>query len=360
MHDTAMAAGAAFFEAYLAGRRPRILDVGAMNVNGSLRSLAPDGADYVGLDLEPGPGVDVVLEGRGYPFEADSFDACVSVSCFEHDAAFWDTFLEMARVTRPGGFVFLDVPSNGPYHAYPQDNWRFYPDAGLALAQWAQRAGQPMQLLESGTLRRREDVWNDLVMVFRKSAEPTRPARFLLDTFPEATNARRLGREGLQNPAEETEDAALLAAERQRTAKLEASLHEVREALSAAEEARAAGEARRAEEWRRMVGAEEVLRAAQAALTKAEEDLAGMEARHAEERQRQASEVAALTARLAAAEQREREWERSRARLGELEVAHGLAQARLARIEQSMSWRMMGPLRRLRSWLSPGAGSGRE
>lgn len=360
MHDTAMAAGAAFFEAYFAGQRPRILDVGAMNVNGSLRSLAPEGTDYVGLDLEPGPGVDVVLEGTGYPFEADSFDACVSVSCFEHDAAFWDTFLEMARVTRPGGFIFLDVPSNGPYHAYPHDNWRFYPDAGLALAQWAQRAGRPMQLLESGTLRRRQDVWNDLVMVFQKSAEPIMPARFLLDAFPEATNARRLGQDGLTNPAEETEDATLLLAERQRAAGLEASLHEARAALSGTEAARAAVEARHAEERQRAAGAEEALRAAQAALSDAEAARAEVEARHVVERQRQASDIAALTARLSAAESEEREWVRSRSRLAELEAAHSLAQARLARMEQSMSWRVTGPLRRLRGWLSPGAGGARE
>ena len=135
MHDTAMAAGAAFFSTYFAGATPRVLDIGAMDVNGSLRRVAPPGSDYVGADLEAGPGVDVVLQpGQALPFPADSFDACVSVSCFEHDDAFWETFCRMVAVVRPGGYVLLVAPSNGPYHAYPRDIWRFYADAGLALA----------------------------------------------------------------------------------------------------------------------------------------------------------------------------------------------------------------------------------
>lgn len=318
MHDTAMAAGAAFFEAYVTGARPRILDVGSMNVNGSLRSLAPQGADYVGLDLEPGPGVDVVLEGTTYPFEADSFDACVSVSCLEHDAAFWDTFLEIARVTRPGGFVFLDVPSNGPYHAYPHDNWRFYPDAGLALARWALRAGQPMQLVESGTLRRRADVWNDLVMVFHKSAEPVRPGRFLLDAFPDATNVRRIGEADVINPVADTEDVRITETERRRAA-----------------------------------GLEEALREAHAALAEAQAVRAGMEAQHAEELRRQARAMAEVMARLSAVTGEVSHLTPQVARLATLEAEHSLTRERLARIEQSRSWRLTQPLRRLRGWLSP-------
>lgn len=360
MHDTAMAAGAAFFEAYCTGAGLRILDVGSMNVNGSLRGLAPEGADYVGLDIEPGPGVDVVLEGTTYPFEADSFDACVSVSCLEHDAAFWDTFLEMARVVRPGGFLFLDVPSNGPYHAYPHDNWRFYPDAALALARWAARAGQPMQLIESGTLRRRQDVWNDLVMVFQKSPEPVPPARFLLDAFPDATNARRLGQEGLINPVAETEDIALLVAEGQRAARLEESLREAHASLTGAEAAREEIKARHAEESERAARLEASLREAQAALTGVEEAGSGMKALHAQERQRMAQELEAVTARLAAAEAEAGALAQQVARMAELEAENALARARLAHMEQSRSWRLTEPLRRLSGWLSPSAGRARE
>jgi hypothetical protein len=33
-----------------------ILDVGARNVNGTLRTVAPAAAEYIGIDLEAGPG----------------------------------------------------------------------------------------------------------------------------------------------------------------------------------------------------------------------------------------------------------------------------------------------------------------
>jgi len=212
MHDTAMAAGAAFFSTYFPDAPPRVLDIGSLDVNGSMRDVAPPGADYVGVDLEAGRGVDVVLQpGEALPFPPDSFDACVSVACFEHDTAFWDTFLQMVRVVRPGGYIYILVPSNGPYHAYPADNWRFYADAGLALTAWIGRQGQQIELIESGTLRRRADVWNDFVGVFQKHpVDPAPRARFMLDAFPDAMNIRRWGSTEMVSPEPMTEDVALL------------------------------------------------------------------------------------------------------------------------------------------------------
>lgn len=332
MHDTALAAGAAFFAAHITGTRPRILDVGALDVNGSLRTVAPEGAEYVGLDLEPGPGVDVVLQGTTYPFEADSFDACVSVSCFEHDAAFWHSFLEIAKVCRTGAFIFVSAPSNGPYHSYPHDNWRFYPDAGIALARWAQRAGYPIQLIESGILRRRGDIWNDFVAVFQKAADPAVPARFLLDDFPDATNVRRLGREELGNPSVQTEDLVFLAAQHERTAQAEEALRETQAALAAAEEARAGIEAQHTAERQ------------------------GREA----DRQRYAQDLAEISARLAAAEAEARGVAQLVARMAALEAELAQAQAHVARVTQSRSWRLTRPLRLLGGWLSAGVGRARD
>lgn len=59
MHDAALALGRLFFEtlcgAFMGGA---IADLGAMNVNGSLRTVAPAGFSHVGIDMAPGPGVD--------------------------------------------------------------------------------------------------------------------------------------------------------------------------------------------------------------------------------------------------------------------------------------------------------------
>lgn len=174
MHPSAMEAGRRFFEAYLAaGSDLSIIDVGGMDVNGTLRSAAPAGARYVSVDLSAGRGVDIVLEDPfSLPFPEGSFDAAVSTSCFEHDTMFWLTFLEMCRVTRPGGYIYLNAPSRGPYHGYPGDCWRFYPDAGSSLEAWGRRSGQFVSLVESFVIAD-SNPFNDFVAVFRKGeAEP--------------------------------------------------------------------------------------------------------------------------------------------------------------------------------------------
>lgn len=139
MHPTAMDNGRRFFATYLDASAPAlILDIGSQDINGSLRQAAPAGARYVGLDFAAGRGVDRVLDDPyRLPFDDGVADAVVSSSCFEHVDMFWLTFNEILRVLRPGGLFYLNAPSNGAFHRYPVDCWRFYPDAGDALVRWA-------------------------------------------------------------------------------------------------------------------------------------------------------------------------------------------------------------------------------
>jgi SAM-dependent methyltransferase len=175
MHPSAYISGQRFFETYWDGSFEKILDIGAMDVNGSLRTVAPAGSAYLGIDLYPGPGVDQVLDDPySYPFPDGSFDAVVSTSCLEHDTFFWLTFLEAARVVSDRGFLFFNVPSQATYHCTP-DCWRFFPDAGLALEKWAERSKMPIWLVESCMLLLVENAGHivrnplaDCVMVFSK------------------------------------------------------------------------------------------------------------------------------------------------------------------------------------------------
>lgn len=86
-------------------------------------------------------------------FENGSIDIVISTSCFEHDPCFWMTFREMARIVKLDGYVYVNAPANGPYHGYPGDNWRFYGDAGQALAHWVGREFEgksfPMEVEET-------------------------------------------------------------------------------------------------------------------------------------------------------------------------------------------------------------------
>ena len=212
MHDTAAAFGAAFFRCYAdAFEEARILEVGAGDVNGTLRGCAPRGSRYTGIDVAAGPGVDVVLsDPYAYPFKSATYDVVVSSSCLEHDQMFWLTFAEMCRVLRAGGFIYLNVPSNGLFHRYPTDNWRFYPDSGLALAAWGRRNGHDIQLVESFIGRRRRDIWNDCILVFGKGDTP-RQLSLLAELFPRSFNIRVGEREIISNYCEPTEDMTLRA-----------------------------------------------------------------------------------------------------------------------------------------------------
>src|SRR5690349_5475835 len=110
MHDTAYEIGREFFTIDV-GKSARVLDVGSQNVNGTLRDFAPVDGEYVGVDVAGGTGVDLILEDPyKYPFKSKSFDVVVSSSCFEHDQMFWLTFLEMIRVTKPHGCVYINAP----------------------------------------------------------------------------------------------------------------------------------------------------------------------------------------------------------------------------------------------------------
>jgi SAM-dependent methyltransferase len=190
VHATAMTIGTAFFRHYLAVPQAKILDIGGLDVNGTLRNAVPSGWEYVSVDMGAGPGVDVVLDDPySLPFGDNSFDAVVSTSAFEHDVFFWVTFDEMCRVCREGGYVYLNAPSNGAYHRFPDDCWRFYPDAGVALTRWAARCGKPINLCESFIALDFEDMWNDFVAIFRK-ASAVEEAIVPLHTIIPCENAR--------------------------------------------------------------------------------------------------------------------------------------------------------------------------
>lgn len=170
MHPTAMQNGKLFFDTYLdKDSTCVVVEIGAQDVNGSLREVAPPGVRYIGVDFVVGKGVDVVLtDPYSLPFESDSVDVIVSSSCLEHSEMFWLSFTECLRILKPDGLLFINVPSNGAFHRYPVDCWRFYPDAGSALVTWAKRQGMSPALLESFITPQHEDVWNDFLAVFVK------------------------------------------------------------------------------------------------------------------------------------------------------------------------------------------------
>ena len=213
MHPSAHDNGRLFFDTYLgAGEALTVLDIGAQDVNGSLRDSAPAGCRYIGVDFAPGRGVDLVLDDPyQLPFADQSIDAVVSSSCFEHVEMFWLSFNEVLRVLKPQGLFYLNAPSNGDFHRYPVDCWRFYPDAGAALVRWGVRSGFRPALLESFTAYQKQDVWSDFVAVFVKdeACVARHPAR-MIDRVARFMNGRRHGEPDILCPQDHPEDGVRL------------------------------------------------------------------------------------------------------------------------------------------------------
>ena len=212
MHDTAMEYGRQFFTAYTKNRKNlTIVDIGAQDFNGSLRSAAPANHRYVGVDSEKGKGVDIVNEDPySLPFEDASVDIVVSSSCFEHCEFFWLIFNECLRVLKPSGLLYINVPSNGPFHRFPQDCWRFYPDSGLALQNWGRKSGyESVTMLESFIGIQARDVWNDFVAVFVKEEKHIKdyPVR-IQDTMKRYLNGLVFGSKEVTNYSELSQDQA--------------------------------------------------------------------------------------------------------------------------------------------------------
>lgn len=217
MHASALANADLFFRNYLtpAPAGCCVVEIGSQDVNGSLRSVCPGGVEYVGVDFAAAPGVDVVLsDPYELPFDDGSVDCCVSSSCFEHSEMFWLLFLEVLRILRPDGLFYLNAPTNGIFHRFPVDCWRFYPESGRALVNWGKRSGYNPALLESYvSFRKNNEVWNDFVGVFVKDeAHVTKYPRRIVHSHPGFHNGIVHGQEGFLNMREHTEDLLRLEA----------------------------------------------------------------------------------------------------------------------------------------------------
>lgn len=123
----------------------RVLEIGSLDINGSVRDFYTN-ADYTGVDLAPGPGVDVVGQGQDLDYADRSFDVSVSAECFEHNPYWLETFANMTRMA--SHMVFLTCASHGrPEHGTARTDagsspltvaagWDYYRNLGAEDFDW--------------------------------------------------------------------------------------------------------------------------------------------------------------------------------------------------------------------------------
>lgn len=174
MHKSAYINAQKFYDQYCNDiENKTVLDIGSWDGgNGCLKPIFKN-AKYIGLDVQKGPNVDVVGSSYNIPFNNETFDIVVSSSCFEHDEFFWITFIEICRVLKNNGYIYICAPSAGPYHPdkCPSDSWRFYPDSWRSLSRWANLNKYNINLINSYidyNYYPPDERWNDSIGIFKK------------------------------------------------------------------------------------------------------------------------------------------------------------------------------------------------
>jgi len=109
----------------------RVLEVGSKYVNGSVRPLIErfcSPKEYVGVDIEPGKFVDVILPAERLVeyFGPESFDVVISTELLEHVQDWRLAVGNLKGVLKREGYIYITTRSYGfPFHSYPYDFWRY-------------------------------------------------------------------------------------------------------------------------------------------------------------------------------------------------------------------------------------------
>src|SRR5262249_5712865 len=103
-----------------------------LDVGGRLQPYRPllgiRAASYISVDLRPTPLVNIIANGQSLPLRDDSFDLVLCTPVRQDANAPPALLQEIYRVLRPGGRLFLSVPSAQIVDS-GEECWRFLPHA---------------------------------------------------------------------------------------------------------------------------------------------------------------------------------------------------------------------------------------
>jgi SAM-dependent methyltransferase len=116
-----------------------VLETGSCNFNGSVRDHFTKCDNYMGIDMQAGPGVDVVVSTHDMfdskYIQRNSFDVVMCTEMLEHDPKFWVTMQNLYDALDEDGILVLTArgaTADGRSfweHGYPNDYWRFMPQS---------------------------------------------------------------------------------------------------------------------------------------------------------------------------------------------------------------------------------------
>lgn len=88
-----------------------VIEIGSRDINGSARAFWPN-ARWIGLDLHPGPAVDVVCDAATYN-PAEPVDMVICCEVLEHAANWRELIAVAAKWLKPGGRFVMTCAGPG-------------------------------------------------------------------------------------------------------------------------------------------------------------------------------------------------------------------------------------------------------
>ena len=113
----------------------RVLEIGSLDINGSVRHIfKPFAEKYIGIDVQEGPGVDIVASATDY-LSPEYFDVVVCAEVFEHTPE-WKKIINNSYVNLMDGGIFIATMAGEGRHPhsaideYPIREWEHYSNIG--------------------------------------------------------------------------------------------------------------------------------------------------------------------------------------------------------------------------------------
>lgn len=117
-------------------KKIKVLEIGSLIVEGQehllVRKYFPE-AEYIGVDMQQGNGVDIVADCIDYCYNyyqsgSEVFDLILCLDMLEHAKEPFEVIESAKQCLKPNGVLLVTSHFNFKIHEYPNDYWRFTPE----------------------------------------------------------------------------------------------------------------------------------------------------------------------------------------------------------------------------------------